>query len=145
MRPVSFIFNATGSFVGDTRIARTAAVPSVQVDCGSVRLQPDTLNSSEFPPLPKLTSVPYARSTPLEGVDGSGVVEASGAFDLPQAESITKASAAAGRAGNFTAVITDNSSASLGKSSLFKSQQTTTIRMGWRMLVGINQVAKAKS
>ena len=77
----------------------------------------------------------------MEGVDGSGVVEASGAFDLPQAQSITKASAAASRAGNFTAatytgfkireilnaVITDKSSASLGESSLFKSQQAMTI------------------
>jgi len=112
-----------------------------------------TLNGSEFPPVPKLTFVPYARLTSLPGTDVSDVL------DLLQAQSITKVSAAASGAGNFTAatdiffkireiftaVITDNSSASLGKSSLFKSQQTTTIRMGWRMLVGINQVAKAKS
>jgi hypothetical protein len=88
VRPASFIFNATGSFVGDTRIARTAAAPSVQVICGSVALQPDTLNGSEFPPVPKLTLVPYARLTSLLGTDVSGVL------DLLQTESITKTSAA---------------------------------------------------
>jgi hypothetical protein len=97
VRPVSFIFNATGSFVGDTRIARTAAVPSVQVICGSGALQPDTLNGSEFPPVPKLTLVPYARLTSPPGTDVSGVL------DLLQAQSITKASAATTAAGNLMA------------------------------------------
>ena len=101
-------------------------MPSVQVICDSVPLQPDTLSGSEFPPVPKVTLVPYARLTSLEGVDGSG------AFDLPQAESITKASAAASGAGNVTAatdvffnihkilnaLITDKSPAGMDRSSL---------------------------
>src|SRR4030095_3471282 len=66
VRPAGFIFNATGSFVGDTRIARTAAVPSVQVICDSVPLPPDTLRGSESPPCRKPpTPTPSKRWVPL--------------------------------------------------------------------------------
>jgi hypothetical protein len=118
-------------------MARTAAVPSVQVNCGSVALQPDTLSGSEFPPLPKLTSVPYARLTSLPGTDISGVL------DLLQAQSITKASAATTAAGNLMAaintgfemreildgVINSQVAREPGQVNSFKCQQATTMQL----------------